>query len=271
MTERINFTEDIHHHNVSATEPSCMSDKPKVSAGARFLNEDEMVVAKKELINKSYLRVVRQSHDKPITNQNFSVFYFIPSKGATPDQDGCFGVMKNRGNFPTAREAEEHAEAIIETIDSFNENMIGYVGRDFPITCDPKYCLTTKEVDVRNKLDSITKNNIREIRANDKKEMEEITEKRRELLEDTSETKEKAIDDLDFYITLRVKRANIRILQEECTARLKDCAKKLKSATSEINRMDEQYPEYIKEYESKYKTALDAIGSNDNKIIKYMK
>jgi ABC-type dipeptide/oligopeptide/nickel transport system ATPase component len=67
--------------------------------------------------------------------------------------------------------------------------------------------------------------------------------------------------------------SEIRIMQEECDKKLKECAKILKKTTSEISKLDDQHPEYQKEYEAKYKSALDAIGGNENnnKMIEYMK
>jgi hypothetical protein len=202
------------------------------------------------------------------------MFTFTPSQGATPDSEGCFGSMKIRGTFATPKEAEEWAENIIRNSDSYNENIIGYVGADFPLTVDSKYCLSTKEVDVRTKMDTIAKENIKHQREVDKKEMEEIQERRRQLLADTTEAKAQSTDDIEYYTTLRVKRANIRIMQEECEKKLKECAKILKKTTAEINAMDESHPEYAKEYEAKYRSALDAVGGSDansNKMIQYMK
>ena len=217
--------------------------------------------------------MVRIRRDPPLAQQNYYVMTFVPSSGATPDEDGCFGVVKQRGTFPTPKEAEEWCENLIRGTDSYHENLIGYVGSEFPLTSDSKYCLSTKEVDVRTKMDSVARENIKFQRENDKKEMEEIQERRRELLADTSETKETSTDDLDYYVTLRVKRANIRMMQEECSKKLKECSKILSKTSSEINKLDSQYPNYEKEYQAKYRSALDAIGgdTNGSKMIDYMK
>ncbi|MDD4930652.1 MAG: hypothetical protein PHG66_00665 [Candidatus Colwellbacteria bacterium] len=278
MSDRINFTDEVQENKLSTMEPQCMRDRPDPLPGTRPLTEDEVVQAKTDLVNTSFLtmnfpKVVRTRRDPPLSQQNYYVMTFVPSKGARPDADGCFGVMKQRGTFPTPKEAEEWSENLIRGTDSYNENIIGYVGNDFPLTLDSKYCLSTKEVDVRTKMDTIARDSIRSQRENDKKEMEEIQERRRELLSDTSEDKETAIDDLDYYVTLRVKRANIRILQEECSRKMKECSKILSKTTSEINNLDDKHPSYVKEYQTKYRSALDAIGGDtgNNKMIEYMK
>ena len=278
MAERILFAEEVQQNKLSTLEPQCMRDRPPCLPGTRPLTEEEVDEAKKQLINTSYLkldfpRVVRTRNDPPLAQQNYYMFTFIPSKGAKPDADGCFGVMKQRGTFPTPKEVEEWGENLIRGTDSNSENLIGYVGKDFPLTLDSKYCLSTKEVDVRTKMDTIARDSIKAQRENDKKEMEEVQERRRELLADTSEVKSQSLDDLDYYVTLRVKRANIRMLQEECRKKLKECSKILDKTSLEINNLDDTHPEYIKEYEAKYKSALDAIGGNpgDNKMLEYMR
>jgi hypothetical protein len=278
MSDRIHFTDEVQQNKLAGREPQCLRDRPKPLSGTPPMTEEQAEIATKELTNSSYLklkfpRVVRTRRDPPLANQNFYMFTFVPSKEARPDSDGCFGVMKQRGTFSTPTEAEEWAENIIRNTDSYNENIIGYVGADFPLSIDSKYCLSTKEVDVRTKMDTISRDNIRAQRENDKKEMEEVQERRRNLLADTEQSKAEVTNDLDYYITLRVKRANILMLQEECNNKLKECSKIHTSTTREIEELDEKYPEYIKEYESKYKTALDAIGgtTGDNKMLEYMK
>lgn len=278
MSDRINFTDEVQDNKLATMEPQCMRDRPDPLPGTCSLTEEEVSLAKKELINTDFLKlgfpkVVRTRRDPPIAQQSYYAMSFIPSQGARPDADGCFGVMKQRGNFPTPKEAEEWCENLIRGNDSYNENLIGYVGHDFPLTVDSKYCLSTKEVDVRTKMDTVARDSIRSQREHDKKEMEEIQERRRELLADTSEAKETSTDDLDYYVTLRVKRANIRMMQEECTKKMKECAKILSKTTSEINKLDDKYPHYVKEYKAKYNSALDAIGgdTNGSKMLEYMK
>lgn len=268
----------------STNEPECMAARITCTSDPP-LTKEETQVAKEELINKSFInlsypKTQRIRKDPPLGQQNYFLFTFVPSKNAQPDKDGCFGVMKVRGTFPTPREAEEWAENLIRNVDSFHENTIGYVGSEFPLTVDSKYCLTTREIDIRNKTDEIARDNIKQQRTHEKKEMDEIQERQKQLLADTSEHKESSIDDLDYYTTLRVKRANIRILQEECEKKIKECGKIIKKTITEINNLDDKHPEYKREYESKYKMALDAIGASEHsgaaaestkKMIEYMK
>lgn len=277
--DKIVFTEETRNNKLASVEPECMRNRQPVDQSQRPLTNEEVEEAKKQLVNNTFLklefpRTVRARVDPPLAQQNYFVFTFVPSKSATPDKDGCFGVFKMRGTFPTPSEAEEHCERIIRTVDSYNENVIGYVGREFPLTLDDKFCLSTKEVDIRTKMDKIAVDNIKSQREMDKKEMEELQEKRKELLADTSERKEVVMDDIEYYTQLRVKRANLRMLQEECEKKIKECGKILKNTTSEINKLDDMFPNYKNEYEEKYKRAVESIGTENaeaNKMIQYMK
>ena len=249
-----------------------------LKSSAPHLTDEQTEKAMKELFNPAFAnlefpRLMRQRIDPPLAQQNFCVFSFTPSVGAQADKDGCYGALRIRGTFPSVLDAEEFSENIVRNHDSFHENVVGFVGRDFPLTADSKYCSKTKEVDIRMKLDNVSRDNIKQQREAEKREMEEIQERQKQLLADTTEAKETSFDDVEYYTSLRVKRANVRILQEECEKKLKDCGKILKKTNEELFELDEKFPEYQKQYEEKYKNALDAIGSNteNNKMIEYMK
>jgi hypothetical protein len=278
MDDRIVFAPETSSNKLSSNEPQCMKDRPKTQPGRRDLNDEEVEQARKELINNSFLslefpRKVKLRHDPPLAQQNYTLFTFTPSKGAVADKDGCYGVVKIRGTFPTPDEADSWAETLIRQVDSYNENIIGYVGKDFPLTMDSKFCLSSKEVDIRTKMDTVARDNIKQQRQQDQAEMSQIMDRQKELLADTTELKETSIDDLDYYISLRVKRANIRVLQEEIEKKRKESSKILKKTTIEINDLDDKHPEYIKDYTAKYQKALEAIGgdAHDNRMIELMK
>ena len=264
------------YENQGNKVPLCMVlEKLRVvlKSHAPHLTDEETDKAMKELFNPSFAnldfpRVMRTRIDPPLAQQNFCVFTFTPSVGAQPDKDGCYGALRIRGTFPSVQDAEEWSENLVRNVDSYHENMVGFVGRDFPLTADSKYCTKTKEDDIRMKLD-----NIKQQREQEKREMEEIQERQKQLLADTTEKQEISYDDIEYYTSLIVKRGNVRILQEECEKKLKDCAKILKKTNQDIFELDEKFPDYQKEYEEKYKNALDAIGGDtqNNKMIEYMK
>lgn len=272
------LSEQTKNNKLTNSIPLCMLERNKLTNSSSPLNVDELENAKTELINKSFVnlefpRVQRLRNDPPLSQQNYFVFCFTPSLTSQPDKDGCFGTMKIRGTFASVQEAEEWSENLLRNVDSYHENLIGYVGRDFPVTLDSKYCNSTKEVDIRMKLDNVARENIKQQREQEKREMEEIQERQKQLLSDTTETKQMSFDDIEYYTSLRVKRANVRILQEECENKIKECTKVLTKTNQDISELDEKNPEFQKEYEEKYKVALDAIGgeTQNNKMIEYMK
>jgi len=142
--------------NQGGKVPLCMvieKLRTVLKSSAPHLTDEQTENAMKELFNPSFAnlefpKVMRQRVDPPLAQQNFCVFTFTPSVGAQPDKDGCFGALRIRGTFPTVQDAEEWSENLVRNHDSFHENMVGFVGRDFPLTADSKYCTKTKEVDI---------------------------------------------------------------------------------------------------------------------------
>jgi hypothetical protein len=138
---------------------------------------------------------------------------------------------------------------------------------------ESKYCKETKDVDVRMKLENVAREHMKQQREQEQREMEEIRDRQKQLLADTSEKAEIAYDDLDFYVSLRVKLAQARLMQEESEKQVKKCGKVIQQTKKQINDLDEKFPRYQQEYQSKYTNALDAIGGDtqNNKMIEYMK
>jgi hypothetical protein len=260
--------------------PACILQvhKEQPVTPAPPLTDAESVKASASLINKTFVEMdfpkkVRFRVDPPIPQQHYCVHTFVPSKGAKPDSDGWYGIVKCRGTTNTEHEAVERCENIIRFSDSYNENDIALVGHEFPLTENSRYTGKVSEVDIRSKMDKIAREKVVEEKKKESKEMKDMQERQKLLLADTTEHKEISIDDLDYYTQLRVKRANLRMIQEECERKIRDCGKLIKKTTSELNDLDEKHPEYQKEYEDKYRRALEAIGgdSHNNPIIDYMK
>lgn len=282
-TQKSQFSDDISKNsNLSKNEPQCMKDislSQPLDRASHQLTKEEFENAKTVLVNRKYLdlkfpKIKRQRDDDPLPGQSYCMFVFLPSKEAKPDSDGCYGTIKFRGTFHDDQAAAEYGEKIIYEKDTYNENMITYTGRDFPLTDNfDQYCETTQEVDMRAKLDEPAKEKISKARAKEKGEQKEVMERQQQLLTDVKKDEKERYDDLEYYTTLRQKRANIRIMQEDCEKKIKESAKLLKKTNEEIFSLDEKYPAYQKEYMEKYKAALESIGGDTrgNKMIEYMK
>ena len=136
----------------SLTAPSDRIEKIYEPKCVEPLNMKELKNAMDEL-NKDirYTQVERYYADPAILNQKIVLVSFIPSKGATPDKDNIYGMMKVRGVYPTEEEANERAEFLIHNIDSYHDIYHAYVGRPFPITTTEDYSQELKSIDIRKK------------------------------------------------------------------------------------------------------------------------
>jgi hypothetical protein len=273
-----NFKADEEKQNeVSNVVPECIKQLPACDPNRSPLNEQELQNATSTLVNKQFTglefpKKTKFRVDPHITGQMLGLISFIPSKGAVPDKQGCFGVLKLRGNFPTIHEADKWAENIIRNYDSYSDIDYVYVGRDFPIMVDTSsYCSTTREIDIRKKIEDTVKESIRQKKEEEKREMDEIQERQKRLL--SKEEENNSYDDLDFYVQLRVKKANALMMIEECEKRMKECNEVIDKTKTQIADMDANHPDYKDQYLEKYTKALEAIGTDvaKNPLIKHMK
>ena len=174
------------------------------------LTSEQSEDALKELNNTSFTdkfpRVDRTYADPILPMQYIGLISFVPSKGATPNENGVYGFAKLRGNFATEIEASERAEFLIKNTDSYNTIYHSYVGRPFPITSSSKFSAETSEVDIRKETTKTISENIRQKKRDEEKEIREIKEKEERLLE---ETRKGELDPYENYITLKVKKAQI--------------------------------------------------------------
>ena len=166
MASTDSFREEFQTNYTVKTEPDCMKNRPVLEPSASLLQGDELKEAKQELVQKAFVqykfpKIQRFRVDPPINQQNYySLHSFTPAPGATPDADGCFGVVKFRGAFGNLQEADAWAEHLIRNVDSLHEIHIGYVGKEFPLTLDPLYFNETHEVNMKKKMDSVSKSHI---------------------------------------------------------------------------------------------------------------
>lgn len=261
--------------------PQCIKDMPVPNGLRQPLTDQQTVEAKSELINKnfvslSYPRTLKFRVDPRIPGQAIGLVSFVPSRGATPDPDGCFGVLKLRGNFPNVEESDNWSENLIRNYDSFAEIDMVYIGKDFPLMLNNDiYTATTREIDVRKKVDDVTKSALKAKKEDEEREIKEIQERQQRLLNPSNEEeKEKSLDDdLDYYIQLKVKKANAELVIDEADKKKAEALTVAEKTAEEISGLDEKYPSYKEQYMDKYQKALAAVGAdmNKNPLIDYMK
>lgn len=241
--------------------------------GAPALTEDEVKNAKKELIVNDFVykfpRFERFYADPQLQNQNYGLVSFVPSKGASPDSDGVYGMLKIRGTFASEDEAMLRAEYLIRNGDSYHSIYNTYVGRPFPLAANKKYIHDTTEVDIKKKIVDSTSTEIRKKRDEERQTMKEIQEREKELLADVEKKEE---DPFDQYTELMVKKAQLSWTYHETLKKMEDMKKNIIKAREEITKMREENSEYHEQYMGRYMEARKKAGlpDDDNSFIKYM-
>lgn len=241
--------------------------------GAPALTEEEVKNAKKDLIVNDFVykfpRFERFYADPQLQNQNYGLVSFVPSKGATPDSDGVYGMLKIRGTFSTEDEAMLRAEYLIRNGDSYHSIYNTYVGRPFPLAVNKKYINDTTEVDIKKKIVDSTSTEIRKKRDEERQTMKEIQEREKELLADVEKKEE---DPYDQYTELMVKKAQLSWTYHETLKKMEDMKRNIIKAREEIIKMREENSDYHQEYMGRYMEARKKAGlpDDDQSFIKYM-
>jgi hypothetical protein len=275
-----NWKADVETNNKGTNKvPQVMKDLPQIDPSRKELTNDELKEAKKDLYNKEFVRMKyhrdqKYRVDPAIPGQTYGLISFIPSQNATPDEDGCYGVMKFRGAFSNSAEAETVAEMIFREYDSLNPIDVCFIGREFPLLKDNSmYCKTTREIDIRKKVDDIVRADTRAKKEKEQKDIEDVTTRQQRLLDKThSDEKEEIFEDLDYYTMLRVKKAQCLGLIDEAKKRIQEAEDVLNTSNEEISKLDESHPEYKEKFLQKYQDALASVGSDltENPLIKYL-
>lgn len=247
----------------------------KPNQGGRNLSEEEVGIAMKSLNNRSYvqqfLRVERRYADPIEPLQRIGLFSFVPAKGSTPNKNGVYGFAKLRGNYATDREASERAEYLIRNVDSYHQLYHTYVGRPFPLTVSSDYSGETTEIDIRKSMTESMSESVKAKRREEKKKIQEIKDREKELL---SESKKDEEDPIDNYTTLRVKKAQLIWTYLETEKKLEEMKNIIIKTRDELSDMDSEHPEFADNYFQKYKEARDFAGlnnsNNQNTFMKYL-
>lgn len=270
------FKEEYRQNPTTRLNPECMTSRPALSADQPSLTGDEAKEAvanqyNRTFLNLKYPRAQRFRVDPPINQGNYySLHSFTPSSGATPDKDGCFGVLKFRGAFGTVEEADAWAEHLIRNVDSLHEIHIGYVGKEFPLTLESVYFNETHEVDMKKKTDTIEREHSKNVREKEQQDMEDIKRRERELLDSSKKNPDEFKTSLDHYIALKVKCANILHLRDETLKKLEVMEQTRQSAEKELVELDEQSPQFKENFLETFRKSLSDVGIKDTPLLKYM-
>lgn len=296
---------EIQEHNVDPI-PSEMNElaSQHLDREFRMLSTEETIEAKAALVNArhvtlSYIQKQRKLADPLMPHQIYALTSFIPSKGATPDKNGVFGLMRVRGTFSSLREADAKCDELIRTVDSTREILISLVGRDCLLAHSGNYIKETREIDLKKKSDQIMRDHAQDVYDQQKRERAEMDKKQNDMLASSkrASSKKKSSDekkaendgededdeddpmklnidetnDVDMYTSLRVKNAQLMYYRAETIQKYQEILRNLEESVSKIEKATEAKPEFGKEFLAKYEQALQEIGQKkeQNPIYQY--
>jgi hypothetical protein len=244
------------------------------------LTTPEVAAAMAELVNtdfiKKFPRVERTYQDPPVPpttgSQLFGLVSFTPAKGAVPNEHGVYGMCKLRGNFATIPEADQRAETIIRTADSYHHIYYVPVGRPFPMTLSPAYSAEVNELDIRREITQSISSHIKEQKDKDQRVTQEIKDREEKLLEESAEARKDdgtgeppEEDPYKRYVTLCVKKAQLSWTFLEHLKKLHEVRDIIVKTRAELQDSDVLHPDFRSKYFQKYMDAREAAGL-DTKI-----
>lgn len=264
----------IEHHPEWTVENSLTSPSDRAPKGSyqptqgnRPLTNDEVVDAMKELNNTTFVRkflsVERRYADPVDPMQKIGLISFVPAKGATPNEKGVYGFAKLRGNYPTEHEANERAEFLVRSVDSYHQIYHAYVGRPFPCTVSSNYSDDTSEIDLRKQMTESVSHSIKSKKKTEQQQISEIEQRERELIEESK--REEGEDPAERYTTLKVKKAQLAWTYLETQKKMEEMKTSIIKTREQIAELDSESDEYSKIYFKKYCDARSDSGL-DNSI-----
>lgn len=233
---------------------------------APSLSDEETKLAKDDLENRvyaeAYPKVERRFADPLIPGQKFCLHSFVPSSGATPDEDGIYGMIKIRGVYDTLQEASERSEDLIRNHDSYHKIFIGKVGRPMPATEESTWSHEVEEIDIQKSVSKILSEDVKAKRLEEKKKVDEIREREQNLRESVEQ---EATDPYEKYTCLRVKKAQIIWGYMEHRKKLNEMLDVFEKTLKEVEEMDEEDEDYSKRYLARYNEAREKAGIPEDK------
>jgi hypothetical protein len=250
---------------------------------AKPLTDEETDAAMEEINVNKYIsfkfpREDRVYADPALVNQTYSLFSFIPAKGAKPNEKGVFGYAKIRGCFGTDIETNQRAEYLIRNVDSYHPIYHAFVGRPFPVTSNSKYSAEVNEIDIKKEMTESISSDVKAKKAQEKKTIEEIKEREQALLAENKKilNGEDTEDDFENYITLKVKKAQLTWTYVEHKKKMEEIQTILAKTKKNIEELEVGDSSFKDKYFDKYKKArtdagiIDSESDLNDNFMKYM-
>lgn len=257
----------------SLISPSDYRNKNFDKSNNLFTDEEIDTLKSKLHVDIRDLQTETYFCDPPIFNQQIGLVSFVPSKGAKPDSDGIFGMMKIRGNFVNDEEANKKAEDLIKNVDSYHSIFHCKVGKPFPITDSTSFSEEVKQIDIKKKVTEIVSQDILDKKKDAQQDMKDIKEREKKLLNESKDAIEgKPTDPYDEYIMMQVRRSQLLWTYKEALTKIEKMKKSYIESIQRIKELHNEYPDFEQTYKDKYMEAREAAGiqNNENSFIQYM-
>jgi Family of unknown function (DUF5832) len=237
------------------------------------LSGDQLDDALEKLV-RSYPPVEKRWADPVLAGQLFCSVSFVPARGAKPDDDGLFGLLKVRGTFATEEERDCRAEMIINDVDSYHAITHGHVGQPLPITYDDddRYALDVTNVALKKKIQETLTADMVERKEKERKDLDEAKARSKEMEKKQDTATQQLEDNAEKYTALRVKRSNMIFAIYEMMKKLKQYKDTLTQTIHVIEKMDKEYPQFQTEFIDRYNSAAAKAGisSKSNPIVRFL-
>lgn len=242
-----------------------LENKWKPDQSVAPLSNEQTVDALKDLNITSFVekfpKVDRTFADPSISMQNYSLFSFIPAKGASPNEQGIFGFAKIRGTYQSELETSQRAEYLIRNVDSYHKIYTVYTGRPFPLTESSDYSSEVSEVDIKKDMAKNISHSIKDKKEEELREIRDIQQREKNLIE---ESKRDEVDPYDEYITQRVKCAQLQFTYLEHQKKMAEVKGIILKTRQVITEMDETHPTFRDSYYEKYMQARKDAGIKED-------
>jgi hypothetical protein len=252
-------------------EPIPTKTHRPLTMGITLTDEQVQIALEENLVD--FPKVEKYWVDPSYRNQNLCLLSFVPSKGASPDEDGIFGMFKVRGVFVDEKEAMDRAEYLVRDVDSYNLLFMGEVGRALPITVDnEKYAAETSTIDIREKAIAVIDSQMRCKKRDEERGLQEQKERERELIEASTSAPDSETSLLEQYTTLRTTKANLCHNMVSALGKIRAFRSSLDRALEKITAMEQSHPEFRGEYMTKYRKSCADVGISEdhNPLMKYL-
>jgi hypothetical protein len=225
--------------------------------------KEVMKAEKTNLILPLWRTVCRVKRDPLIRKQEFGLVSFAPARGATPNQNGLYGVAKLRGNFGSEEAASQEAERIIREVDSANSVFVVRVGQTFPIAGEVhRFVGETVNVDLSETVSAEDAEREKKAQKKDAKDKKQLLDKEKQLLSRNKEIQAGTYEEdvLDVYTRAQIKRAQLQHTLAVTEEKVKEIHKVLDQAKEDVVTLDARHPELKAKYIEHYLEARREAG-----------